>query len=877
MNSLAKVYIEYRSTLSEKSSASRLQNSIFRQLIPALGGPAPEIEHTRQPIPEHSIDKGIKFLETLQPETLVKAPDLLTDWLRKKNMCSSQLIKLRLSLQLFLDWARSKNYVPQFENPIPQADLVLRDFSQFSLKPSTPLSIWCGYLKETNLDRVSRSTLQNALIRYLVPAIGGKPLEHKKRKATQEEIEQGIKIIEAMPLELFDKALEIADRSMKSLGLSFAQRMRSRRVITKMLEWAKDNNYLPSLIDKGRNLTPWKSANAQGNQTIYNPRKIFEAYSEHLEECDRIDASRRIKSLILRTFIPALKGPEVQGKRADSNDLERGVSFLEKVPLTQLQDIYYEKISIKGSAAEQATNRRIFREMFDWACSEGYLEYPEPKYKEEVQFNFFHASPKQAKQPPPQIEQEKKNQRDDFTLGTWDIESGRIKPLADVNYINPELDKELIEYYNWRLSNGSSKGGFKSEINQVIQSLGWLHRHKKISLESMSLNKFIWKFELILSVSDDIDDTALDELFKTEKKLLRIAQQQSDKNKVLIEEYLKFRGGSSGSQLRYISVSIAVAKFVYRDTLYTDLFPIKESIPILRKLLVLQSQAKKEKANTPNSRSFYEQSVSWEQAILLVEHRRIAANKTITHNRTTRIKRGYCRNVRPECSLANDLQRFLSVAFSVIVFPSRSRSYYELEIGRTFQEGAFINSIFYPDSELKTNPLWDGKIKYYLFHNIEDSKIGKSQHEHIKKHGWWAEIPDFPFSDGSTLYTYIRRWLRWGRNVDGKPNHNFFFFAMIANKKPLNASDWRSRIVYMFKKRYGVRVAPQVLRQMFVTYLNEQNAPPEVMKGEACALEHSEGISQKNYNMMGTVNTMKPLMDFHQAFIKTILNPTSKS
>jgi hypothetical protein len=32
-------------------------------------------------------------------------------------------------------------------------------------------------------------------------------LEYKKRKATPEEIEQGIKIIETMPLEVFDKAL----------------------------------------------------------------------------------------------------------------------------------------------------------------------------------------------------------------------------------------------------------------------------------------------------------------------------------------------------------------------------------------------------------------------------------------------------------------------------------------------------------------------------------------------------------------------------------------------------------------------------------------------------------------------------------------------
>ena len=75
----------------------------------------------------------------------------------------------------------------------------------------------------------------------------------------------------------------------------------------------------------------------------------------------------------------------------------------------------------------------------------------------------------------------------------------------------------------------------------------------------------------------------------------------------------------------------------------------------------------------------------------------------------------------------------------------------------------------------------------------------------------------------------------------------------------------------MFKSFYGVNVCPQILRQMFVTHLNEENAPPEVMKAEACALEHSQEISQKKYNMMQTIDTMKPLMDFNLAFTSKIL------
>jgi hypothetical protein len=49
------------------------------------------------------------------------------------------------------------------------------------------------------------------------------------------------------------------------------------------------------------------------------------------------------------------------------------------------------------------------------------------------------------------------------------------------------------------------------------------------------------------------------------------------------------------------------------------------------------------------------------------------------------------------------------------------------------------------------------------------------------------------------------------------------------------------------------------------------------MKAEACALEHSEEISRKEYNRMDTITTMKPLMDFNQAFASKILGiPSNK-
>ncbi len=865
MTSLREIYEEYRSTLWSKAAASMVQNAVFRHLIPAMGGPIPDTEHNRQPIPEHSIDKGMKFLETIPVEKLNKAPDLIVEALKKEGIAEAQQTRLKRCLRLFQDWGRSKGYVPQVENLIPQADLIPRNFSRFNLEPSTPLRIWTDYLKESNLDRVSRNTLQNALVRYLVPSVGGKPIEYKKKALTTEEIKQGMKVLESMPLGLFDKASEIVDRSMKSLELSRSQSARTRKVVKGLLDWARSENRLPPLLDKERNLIPWKSVEAEVKRPNYNSKQIFEAYFDHLEEYDRVDAFRRLKSVILRYVIPALGGPDVQGKRANDDDLERGLKFLEKVSLTGLWDIYSEKVSLKGTHSQVITNRHIFREMLDWACNVGYLDYPEPEYKEEVDFDFYKVARIQfieEKSP-----QQKKQRAEKHTLGTFDFERNCIKPSSDIDYIELELENQLVEYKNWRLSQSAAPGGLKSEMNQILQMLGWLYRHKKIPLEDLRFENFIWKYDLIIPFDEDTD---MNEYYKAANKALLLAQRGGDQNKKLVKEYLEFRDSHPKSNQRYLEIAMWLVRFLYRDTLGTDEFPTKESLPILLRLQALWKDEKKKVENSKRTYSYDERSVPWEKAILLVEYRRGRANKTINHRESPNTKRGYLRNVRGEFAIANDLQRFLSIAFCVIVFPSRARTYYELEIGRTFKEGLVIGKKFYCTSELKKSPTWDGTSKYYIHHDIKDSKVGKHQPANIKEYGWWAEVPDYTFSDGSTLYTYIRRWLHWGRNVGGKPTHNFFFFD-IMDKKPVDNSCWRSRISNMFKQHYGVKVPPQNLRNMLVTFLHEQNASDEVLEAEACALEHTEETSKQHYDMEFTIKKMEPLMEFNQNFIDKTL------
>ena len=198
MASLREIYEKYRSTLSDKAAAALLQNAMFRRLIPALGGPTPPTDHNRKPIPEDCIEEGLRFLEAVPAEKLNSAIALLTQALEKEGIAEAQQTRLRRCLRNFRDWAQSKNYIP-VQNPIPQADLVLRDFSQHHLEPSSPLSIWKSYLKENNLDPNSRLILQRALIKYLLPATGGKPIGYREQ-LKDEDVEEGMELLESIPL-----------------------------------------------------------------------------------------------------------------------------------------------------------------------------------------------------------------------------------------------------------------------------------------------------------------------------------------------------------------------------------------------------------------------------------------------------------------------------------------------------------------------------------------------------------------------------------------------------------------------------------------------------------------------------------------------------
>jgi hypothetical protein len=107
-------------------------------------------------------------------------------------------------------------------------------------------------------------------------------------------------------------------------------------------------------------------------------------------------------------------------------------------------------------------------------------------------------------------------------------------------------------------------------------------------------------------------------------------------------------------------------------------------------------------------------------------------------------QRGYRVQSRHATGVGMSYQRFLSLAFFVLIPPDRARTVYELEVGRTlvwghFQEGIFVAT----DNQEHPTAAW------FIHLQPEDYKTGAAYGE------YWGSIPNESFGDGTCFYDYI--------------------------------------------------------------------------------------------------------------------------
>lgn len=871
VNSLTKnprdILQKYLGTIQEKNYRSNVINSVVRYFIPAIGGPIPSAAK-RRPLPSQELNDALEYLETVSLEIFANASEITNKSVKDLALSEAQKNRIQRSLKDLVDWARKQNMLPL--NPLPQKyykTIQLGKFKRLPLKEGSLKSIYEQYLKQLNVGE-EQQDLTNAIVRYFVPSTGGPVPVHKP--AFPEEVQAALQYLERLPREYLSEAVPIATEALDAMGLSLTQSTRIRSALRGLIEWAISENYIPDpnklapwgeIYDPPRLLvlpTPATSAEPEARET--SVQQIYRDYCEGLDS----SAVSNLQHIIVRHFVPACGGPDIQGRRASAKEIQSALIYLQQITLEQL----YQAIELTESrfnqvqlSAKARTPLRVALKRFiEWVSAKGYFDNIERSVTSEVQFRTFRnpGQKMQRKKPGRQLHD---NRSPVHALGSF-----------PGDYINPRLEQDIAEFQQWRQKKGVTPGTIKGEYPQILQVMGWLYRYEGIPLDELCFEKLIFKSQLRWSVRDynSFEEFDWKEFEWTKQLGKEKAFEQADQDAERIKRYLEFSGNHPGSRSKRLCLYIAMAKFIYREVLGKEEFTYPRSIPILARLLDLQKD-EREKAETALATVDYaETSAHWEDVVIAMEMQRRRADKFVLEIESKKHPNGFKYQRRPDTAMANELQRFLSIAFLVAVFPSRSRTYYDLRIGETLKEGINPGKRFIPKSKFAEQGI-TAESKFYLHHLPEDFKTGRAMtQEVLKNNGWWVEIPNTEFPDGKCLYDYIYRWLNWGREIEGTLDHNFFF-RKIFSSSPMTEQNWKTRIRNITERWTGVPIPTRNFRIMWSTYLEEQKAPQVVQKGAQIALQHSEKIHAMVYNLHPTVEQTKPALDFNQGIVSKVL------
>jgi len=658
------IYLQYVASLENKQIVNDTRNAIIRYFIPSLGGPIPSALK-RRPVAPEEIEAALQFLKTVSLPVLSDAPDWASKTLNKLDSSPSQRERVRQDLRNLVNWARDGQYLPPPENKIPGYfchHIKVGLHEGLALIPANAQQIFEKFLLQSK-DETLIVDLTNAIIRFFIPACGG-PVPFNK-PALENEIKAGFEYLKTVPLEYLNESLTIVTSVLQTLNYSETHGTRIRNALRALLEWARAKGYLPD----PEAIAPWggELISKDGLKVEHAPKEppnALELYHQYCSYLKGIQGGEKeissLQSGVIRHVVPALGGAAPIKQRATPAEIQAGIDYLHQVSLVQLlnciDQMDAEPNTLNpGIAAHSSVYSRL-RRWQNWVAE----EYSQDEEEVIPEFNTFYKRgiKRQLKKPGRKLHEKS---CPTHALCAKDFPG---------DYINADLQTQLEHYEEWRLKNDVTPGSIKVELEQIRQVLGWLHRYEGVALKDLRFEKMVAKSQLVFEASKYKDYNEY--LYKKEIGTQE-ARTQADQDKQRVERYLEFIGNNPKSQARRLFVVLAMAKFLYQDLLGSDDFPTERDIPILRRLLDLQTAKKKKSKYTPQTVSYGETSVSWEEAAMVMERARRRAEQVVIY-RKIQSRRGYAYYRRPDSAIANDLQRFLSVAFSLLV-PSRTRTF----------------------------------------------------------------------------------------------------------------------------------------------------------------------------------------------------------
>ena len=485
----------------------------------------------------------------------------------------------------------------------------------------------------------------------------------------------------------------------------------------------------------------------------------------------------------------------------------------------------------------------------DWANSQGYLvatnSKPEPQIRYLRKKN--HAAPG--------ISYKRKR------LSDKKIAAPHSLGAIEGDFINDLLKQELSDYKRYHLKNSAVREATVNKNSSFIMStLGWLHRYRDFPLEKLSLNLIVPLIKLNLKLKDFKDEQRQPDMqrYLMAKVIARDEIKDIAKEVVqCMDNYIDFLNSAPTTQSLIVDAFINVAKYVYRDETDTEEAKNFDDIPIVQRLRKRRREIEELSKNTPPTISHELKSVTWEKALAALEEQRKDADQMHVQRRNSRGRPGVCRSKRPKSSVSLSLEKFLILGFMVLMPPDRSRTFQELEVGRTLVQGIFDGSAFMPKHRIQE----PSQARWYIHLQPDDYKTGRIYGE------WWGEVPNVQFADNKTFYDYIQRW--WGDGSgEGErsifnPNHNFFFTTPCGS--PHTAHSFTSCVRRMMQRLTGMPVTPKEFRKMYVTYLKNIGASESELEAAATWMHHSREMQSKTYDQQCKQDKMLPITKLNQA------------
>lgn len=512
-------------------------------------------------------------------------------------------------------------------------------------------------------------------------------------------------------------------------------------------------------------------------------------------------------------------------------------------------------VNLEVSAATQRHCIEQIQSWLEWAKQEGYFGLIQ---ESEVVFNTFYTNGQPRKRSKPGMHLSRKS-APVHVLGAKRFPN---------DYVNHYLKDELEADQKHRQGLGVRSGAIRSELYQLKQYLGWLHRYEGVSLEELSLEYILQISPLQINAEDYLD---VPERYPLDQKIaINNADKAATADVKRITKYLEdFLETNADSKTKRVAGFIALGKFQYADLIGTADFPTVKHIPVLRQLLELQATYSQQAKSQPSTISYFETSISWQSAIHAMEMQRRRVEQQIYIRRKTGSK-GFMVKRRSDRAIANELRKFLIVAFH-IVCPSRPRTYYDLRIGETLKEGILTKERFIPASELSHADLRKHGFKetaFYIHHQPDDYKSGKDMPDWmLHNNGWWLEIPNLSFGT-KDFYHYIRQWLDWGREIYGPCDHPYFFRLALSNRPVRVEGRWGNYLKHILEYWTGVPVSPTSMRKMFSTTFSD----PKLKEGAALLLQHSEKIHTSHYDQRICAERMTLILKANETHIQQTLD-----